>query len=121
MMNLGSHIIVAGLFVQIIFFGFFIITAVVLDYRLRKTPLPRCYAADIPWRQQLNILYVASSLILVRSVFRVVEYLEGNDGNIMRHEAFLYIFDATLMFITMALYNFYHPFEIAKLLRGNLK
>jgi hypothetical protein len=121
MMKLGSNIVVAGLFVQILFFGFFITTAVVFDYRLRKNPVPRCFSPEIPWRQQLNVLYGASGLILVRSIFRVIEYLEGNNGSIMRHEAYLYIFDAVLMLATMALYNVYHPCDIAKLLHGNHK
>lgn len=32
-------------------------------------------------------------LILARSVFRVIEFMQGNDGFIMSHEYMLYIFD----------------------------
>jgi hypothetical protein len=113
-MKFGEHIIVAGLFVQILFFGFFIITAGSFDMKLRKYPIPRCFEGHIPWRKHLNVLYGTSVLILIRSVFRLVEYLQGNDGFLLHHEIFLYIFDAVLIFIAMAVFNICHPSEIAK-------
>lgn len=61
-------------------------------------------------------LYVASVLILVRSVVRVVEYLQGYDGYLMRTEAFIYVFDALLMFVTMLVLQYAHPSEINCLL-----
>lgn len=45
-------------------------------------------------------LYAACVLILVRSIFRVVEFVQGNAGFIMRHEYLLYVFDAVLMALT---------------------
>lgn len=57
-------------------------------------------------------LYVASGLIVVRSDFRAVEYLQGFDGYLLRHEAYLYIFDALLMFLVMMLFNVIHPSEV---------
>ena len=43
---------------------------------------------------------------------RVVEYIQGNDGYILSHEIFLYVFDATLMFIAIAIFNLVHPSEM---------
>lgn len=60
----------------------------------------------------MHVLYFASLLILVRSVVRVVEYIQGNTGYILSHEVFLYIFDATLMFIAIAVFNFVHPSQL---------
>lgn len=57
-------------------------------------------------------LYTASILILIRSVIRVVEYLQGYDGYLMKHEAFIYVFDALLMFITVLVLMYEHPSEI---------
>ncbi|KNG88490.1 RTA1 domain protein [Aspergillus nomiae NRRL 13137] len=116
-MKLGERIIVAGLFVQIFFFGFFIVTAGSFHLKLRKYPIPRCHDPSIPWRKHLNILYATSFLIMVRSVFRLVEYLQGNDGYLLHHEIFLYIFDAVLIFVAMLLFNIFHPSELAHLLR----
>jgi hypothetical protein len=58
------------------------------------------------------VLFAASMLVMVRSVFRVVEYLQGFDGYLLSHEVYLYIFDGLLMFIMMALFNWIHPAEI---------
>lgn len=57
----------------------------------------------------LSILYVASVLISARSGFRIVEYMQGNDGFLMRHEVFLYIFDASAMWVVMWIFNVFHP------------
>lgn len=66
----------------------------------------------VDWQKHLYALYVASMLILVRSVFRVIEYVMGNNGYLLKKELFLYIFDALLMFATMVWLNIVHPGEI---------
>jgi hypothetical protein len=53
---------------------------------------------------------------MVRSVFRAIEYLQGFDGYLLSHEAYLYGFDAVLMFLVMVLFNYIHPSEVADLL-----
>lgn len=44
------------------------------------------YTAPPGWATLLWILYAASVLILVRSVFRLIEYGGGRDGYLMRKE-----------------------------------
>lgn len=63
-------------------------------------------------------MYIVSILIFVRSIVRVVEYLQGYDGYIITHEAFLYIFDGVVMFFAMIVMNWIHPSEVAACLRG---
>ncbi|OQE36707.1 hypothetical protein PENCOP_c011G07239 [Penicillium coprophilum] len=115
-MKTGERIIIAGLFVQIIFFGFFIVVTVLFDMKLRRYPIPRCASGEIPWRKYLNILYVTSFLILVRSVFRLVEYIQGNQGFLLHHEVYLYVFDSLLVFFAMVVFNVAHPHQITRLL-----
>jgi hypothetical protein len=50
------------------------------------------------------MLYIISVLIMVRSVFRVVEYIMGNDGYLLSHGWTLYIFDAALMLGVVVLF-----------------
>jgi hypothetical protein len=102
--------------VQLAFFGFFMTVALSFDLKLKRYPIPRCHAPDIPWRKHLNMLYITSALIMIRSVFRVIEYIQGNSGYLLQHEVYLYIFDASLMLITMAIFNIVHPSEIGRLL-----
>lgn len=64
----------------------------------------------------MGALYVSSVLILVRSVVRVVEYIQGMDGYILSHEAFLYVFDGLLMFLVLLVFVLVHPSEVNYLL-----
>lgn len=96
---------------QLIFFGVFLVVAVNFHIRVRRDPTPRS-RIGIPWQKHLKVLYAAGLLIMIRSLFRAVEYLQGFDGYLLSHEVYLYIFDAVLMVITMALFNFVHPVEI---------
>jgi len=116
--HLGEKIIIGGLIVQLLFFGFFIITGVMFHVRMLREPTSKTYSDSIPWKRQLNTLYGASLLILVRCLFRLIEYAQGNDGYLISHEAFLYIFDAVLMFATMVLMAWIHPSEITSLLHN---
>lgn len=104
MYDMGEKIILAGLFVQIFVFGFFVVTSVLFHYRLGKAPTAASTRGIVPWRRHLIVLYATSALILVRSIFRVIEYLQGNGGYLISHEIYLYIFDAVLMAAVMAIF-----------------
>lgn len=113
--NLGKTIILVGLCIQISSFGFFVLVSVFFQYRARNhfRKLP----PGLGWQKHLYTLYAVSLLILIRSIVRVVEYVQGLDGYIYSHEAFLYVFDSTLMFIAMVIMNVVHPADIARLLK----
>lgn len=118
----GEKIIIGGLVVQLLFFGCFIVTSAIFHVRMRKCPTARVLERPTRWEVHLNALYGASSLILLRSLFRLIEYAQGNDGYLISHEVFLYVFDSTLMLITMTLVAWIHPSEITALLKtGNGK
>ncbi|KAL1884037.1 hypothetical protein Daus18300_000146 [Diaporthe australafricana] len=117
-LDLGSRIITVGLFVQLAFFGLFIVAAVHFNIKINRMPTVQS-SSSIPWEKHMKALYVASVLIMVRSIFRVAEYLQGFDGYILRHEMYLYIFDAALMFFVMVLFNVIYPGEIASLMQSS--
>ncbi|KAI1344238.1 RTA1 like protein-domain-containing protein [Xylariaceae sp. FL0016] len=113
--HLGEKIIIAGLFVQIIMFGFFMVTAVIFQHRfVHSSIVESMHQKSINWRRHLNVLYAVSALILVRSIFRVIEYLQGNDGYLISHEVFLYVFDAVLMMSVMVLFLIWYIDDIEK-------
>lgn len=116
-LHLGENVVIGGLVVQIIIFGLFIVTASIFHRRMRARPTNAVLAHQLKWRLYLTVLYVVSLLIMVRSVFRLIEYAQGNDGYLMSHEIFLYLFDSLLMFAAMALMAWYHPSEINALLK----
>lgn len=116
-MEIGEKIIIAGLFAQILFFGFFVVVAGLWHYRFLQHRRGALGSHKGIWQKMLYALYAGSGLIMVRSIFRVIEYLMGNNGYLLRHEYYLYVFDATLMFLEMVLFVVHHP---SKLSRGNL-
>ncbi|KAJ6013616.1 RTA-like protein [Penicillium herquei] len=115
--NIGSWIIVGGLCVQLVSFGAFLITSLIFHWKITQNPTlesqqsKRSWPAIVPrdWRGLLFACYSVSILILVRSIYRVVEFVQGNDGYLISHEIFLYVFDAALMFVVMVVMNVLHP------------
>lgn len=118
-MRIGENLTIAGLAVQVLFFMGFIITSVSFHHQMHKRPTSKVLDSGrtaYAWKKHLYALYGGSILILVRSVFRLVEYSQGNDGYLISHEVFLYTFDALLMFSAMVLFAVIHPSEIQTLL-----
>ncbi|KAL4745217.1 hypothetical protein BDW72DRAFT_211653 [Aspergillus terricola var. indicus] len=108
----GEKIIVGGLFVQIIFFAFFVLSAAVFEVRMARQRVSVSFELQSIWRRHMMALCFTSVLILIRSVVRVVEYLMGYDSYMMKQEVFIYVFDALLMFIVVFTLNWIHPSEI---------
>lgn len=117
-MTIGQDIVVAGLVVQIVSFGLFVTVALSFHARMRKVPTFVITSSNIPWQRHLHTLYMSSALIMIRSIFRVVEFVEGNDGFIFRREWFMYVFDTLLMFFVLVLLCVIHPGEIKGYLGG---
>ncbi|KAH7384642.1 Rta1 protein [Pyrenochaeta sp. MPI-SDFR-AT-0127] len=111
--KLGESIVIGGLMIQVILFGLFAITAIIFQLRIRRNPTSESTTSSIPWKQSMRMLYIVSALIMVRSIFRVIEYAMGKDGYLLRHEWTLYIFDAVLMFCVMVVYYLWYPTWIA--------
>jgi RTA1 like protein len=108
----GEGIITGGLVLQVIFFGFFLVVAGIFHYRISLIPTSTSLSSPVPWKKHLMVLYIASTLILIRSLFRIVEYIMGNDGPLLRSEVYLYVFDGTLMFLMMVVFAMWHPSQI---------
>ncbi|KAJ5109711.1 RTA-like protein [Penicillium argentinense] len=117
----GQNVIIGGLFVQIIFFGFFLISALVFQRRLVSNPSALLAADALPWRKHMFALHTSSVLILIRSVVRVVEYVQGTGGFLMKNEVFIYVFDGLLMWVMMVIFAVIHPSEVNVLLGRSRK
>ncbi|KAF4968709.1 hypothetical protein FSARC_3926 [Fusarium sarcochroum] len=108
----GENIIVGGLGIQIIFFGFFMIVTLIFHLRISKKPTQKSLEITTPWKKLLFVLYAASLFILVRSVFRVAEYIMGKDSELQSKEFWIHIFDALLMALTVMSLNWFHPSRV---------
>ncbi|RLL98739.1 hypothetical protein CFD26_107004 [Aspergillus turcosus] len=110
--NMGEHMIIAGLFVQILSFSFFIVVLVIFHRRILATPMHHMVSVELPWNPCMKILYIVSVLIMIQSVYRVAEYVQGSDGYLQSKEVFIYVFDAALMFACCIIPNVSHPSKL---------
>ncbi|KAI9926611.1 hypothetical protein MW887_004380 [Aspergillus wentii] len=116
-LTIGQWVIVAGLCVQLAFFGAFVSASLIFHYKITQKPTGESketiYVRGIVWPQDwrglLLACYAVSVLILIRSIYRLVEFIQGNDGYVISHEVFMYVFDTAMMFIVMLVMNVFHP------------
>ncbi|KAL3463755.1 RTA1 like protein-domain-containing protein [Aspergillus heterothallicus] len=114
MADAAKAIVICGLVVQIGVFGFFIASAVVFERRMGRALASTTGREALLWKKHLYPLYAVSALIMVRSVFRVVEYAMGQKGYLLAHEWPMFVFDAVLMVGVMVIWGVWHPGLIGK-------
>ncbi|KAL2849431.1 RTA1 like protein-domain-containing protein [Aspergillus pseudodeflectus] len=107
MAKMGQNIAIVGLFIQLIFFGFFFAVSVVFCRRVETTK--RVKIVHLPYGALLYVLFLVSALIIIRCLYRIVEFVQGSDGYLMKHEAYLYVFDTVPMFVVQAIFHRFHP------------
>jgi tellurite resistance protein TehA-like permease len=113
----GNTIVIAGLGVQLGAFAIFILMTVVVHRRLNDEPTPTCIRAHVKWRRCFWLLYLVSTLIVIRSAFRLVEFVEGPESRVYGTEAYLYVFDAALMFGVVVAMAVVHPGLLFRVVR----
>jgi hypothetical protein len=114
--SLGKTVILVGLIAQIVFFGLFVAVAVLVFRRLTRDPTPMAKRMDsrstkTGWRGIMFVVFLASALIFVRSLFRLIEFTGDQDAPMQKSEAYLYVCDSTLMFLVLAVLIYFHPAE----------
>ncbi|EHK49338.1 hypothetical protein TRIATDRAFT_190116 [Trichoderma atroviride IMI 206040] len=114
----GNNVIIGGLVLQLLWFAIFVTVAAIFHRRMKSVPTSRSQQPDCRWQRYLLTLYVAGGLIIIRNLFRVIEYAQGNDGYLLTKEAFIYVFDALPMLAVVTWLHWMHPGEIGLLLRG---
>ena len=114
--TVGKWIVVSGLILQIAAFLCFCYVAATYHRRMKRVQSQA--AQEVSWQKLMDVLYVCSSLIIVRNIVRVVEYAEGFRGWIITHEFMLFVFDALPMLCLVVLLFVFHP---ARLLQGHLE
>lgn len=111
--TMGQNMVIGGLFIQLIVFGFFIICTAVFHNRMKKYGTAESsHQGLVPWTKMVNMLYACSVLIVIRSVFRVIEYIMGQDAYLLSHEWTMYVFDSVLMWGVMVIFFIWFPREL---------
>ncbi|KAH7377420.1 RTA1 like protein-domain-containing protein [Cadophora sp. MPI-SDFR-AT-0126] len=114
MANTGQKVILLGLFVQLVFFGFFLFVALIFYKRMRSSPVRYTTPSygKHTWVQLIKLLFAAAAIIILRCVFRVIEFGQGHSGYLAAHEVYMYIFDAVPMFLVQALFHLVHAGDV---------
>lgn len=103
-----------GLGEQLIFLLVFGYVAGKWHWRISRNPSIRLSAGSpsVPYVKHLIVLYVTTFLVTIRNVVRLVETLQGPGGFVVRHEIFLYVFDAAFMAILVVVVHFVHSSQL---------
>ncbi|KAH0613540.1 uncharacterized protein H6S33_005426 [Morchella sextelata] len=102
----GSRIVEIGLAVQLVCFGFFSFVAARFSFVARR------WESAWPGREWLKLLYAinaACAIILLRSIYRMVEFAGGRDGYVRTHEWPFWVFDSFLIWCVLLVFTLLHP------------
>jgi RTA1 like protein len=104
--NTGFRVLQIGLAVQIAAFGFFLL----ISFRFHI--ISRTFRSSWPDTRWVTLLWAingASTLIFVRSIYRLAEFSTGFGGYLNTHEWAFFLFDGAIILIAMATFNIWHP------------
>lgn len=112
--HMGEKVVIGGVFFQVIVFGIFLFATARLHFAILASPTPTSAAMALNptktnWKTLIYCIYASGVLIMTRSIFRAIEFILGNDGYLMQKEGWIYGFDAALMIMAIALFNWCHP------------
>jgi hypothetical protein len=116
--QLGQNIALAGVVFQLVVMGIFV---VLFTYFLYKIHFLRDQS-NLIFNEETELLrskkevkyypfalLVVVALIAIRSVFRLVEFEQGNDGMVSQKEIWILMFDSLMIAISVLIFTFFHP------------
>ncbi|KAL0571029.1 hypothetical protein V5O48_010936 [Marasmius crinis-equi] len=119
--NIGVKTVLVGLVLQLASFVFFTAIFLLFIYRVHTQEraiweMHRSKKWYDDWRVLVAALSVSCVGILVRSVYRTIEFAEGFFGHLATTEAYFYALDTLPLFVAIAVYV---PFWPGRLMRYN--
>lgn len=102
--QLGANLVTASLCLQAALFGAFGLLAAQFHLRAKKAGV---LSKDL--KTVLLVLYVSATIVTMRCIYRLVEYICGWDSAIYKNEVVFWIFEAVIMFLNTLLLNVWHP------------
>ena len=121
-MSIGKKVVLAGLIFSLFVFAMFILIAIVFHRRLWRNPTPVLVLnPELHWRRYMWAIYVACVAMIVRNLVRTIQFGASQTAPVNTKEAFIYVFDAFLMFLAMLALAIYHPGLLIKKVRRMTK
>ncbi|CAK7230253.1 hypothetical protein SBRCBS47491_007524 [Sporothrix bragantina] len=106
------HIYMGGVGVQLFFILVCLVFGIKLWFVMRREAVR--FPSARPAMILLYTQFIVLILIIIRIVFRIVEYSSGLKSTIPNHEAYQYCLDTLPMFIAILMYNIVHPGRIMR-------
>ena len=109
-MSIGVKATLAGLIFSLVVFCFFVLIAAVFHRRCSRDPTALMVQnPQLPWKRYMWALYVACFAVMLRNLVRLIQFGSNKESPLNTKEAFIYVFDAFLMFLAMVAVLVYHP------------
>ena len=96
----GTHIMVAGIVIQLVSMSSFAVLWLIFLWRARAVPVSRILVL---------ITTFSAFCIMVRNFYRAVELGQGWKGYLITHEAYFAVLDGALMVMAVGVFNIFHP------------
>ncbi|KAL3461789.1 RTA1 like protein-domain-containing protein [Aspergillus heterothallicus] len=105
MLDIGIGVLIGGLALQLATFTVFLIVVM----KFHHTSVRRGPKLQHEMLMVIRGIYIAGFFIMVRSIFRLIEFAWGTESYIMTNEWPIYVLEAVPMFIAFMVLGWYHP------------
>jgi len=106
--QLGTRVVLVGLVLQLISYAFFVFLVVYVHRRVMDKERPHPIRQD-PSFIVIWLVYFSSVFILIRGVYRTIEFAQGHGGFLITHEVYFYLFDALPLLLAIIIYVPFWP------------
>ncbi|KAK5627433.1 hypothetical protein RRF57_003148 [Xylaria bambusicola] len=110
--GLGKELVLGGLLARVV-----ALVAWFVQRRIQQIATSAMASNDnncVRWKNHFRAIQLVTLLIIIRSIVGTVEYVQGPDGFVISYEIFIYVFDAALMWLVMAIYTILHSGRLVR-------
>lgn len=112
--DIGRKAVLAGLIFALVMFCEFVLVTIVFHRWLGRSPTPVVARnPDLVWWRYMWALYVSCLVLIVRNLVRTIEFGAENSA-VNTKEVYIYVFDAAMMMISIAVFIIWHPGRLIK-------
>ncbi|PRP84064.1 putative RTA1-like protein [Planoprotostelium fungivorum] len=101
---IGVKIVISGLWVQLVFFSAFLTTFIMFGARVCNWKENK----SEPWNQRPRTLYLAlcvsCACMMIRSIYRIAEYMSGGNSKLAHSEIAFYTMDTLMVLINVLVF-----------------
>ena len=106
--NSAQTTVLVGLGLQVVFFCIFVLCGIIFHIRVTRAENAMSVRPALRLNWMLASLYICSAFVVIRNIYRLIEYKTGKSGYIQTHEWPAYAFDIALMACMMFFSAFWY-------------